>query len=197
MPFKPQLFRKTAADWDADSTRYNRREDTSAAKGVAFGLSQRFHQLMNGLYAQPGGQGNVTLGQFLRTNPITQLFQSTDNSVRLMGYKLRSDLSAYLKENFTEDQIKRFQAQYGNNVTDWFVHKIISRKAMLFVRAKGTYRMDLDEAIAEHKDLVKVLKSPSRADDRQEAKEQGGELKAMERGKSAARKSFIKPFARK
>lgn len=40
------------------------------------------------------------------------------------------------------------------------------------------------ELVEEHKELVKVLRSPSRADNKREAKEQARELQRYKRGKA-------------
>jgi hypothetical protein len=48
-----------------------------------------------------------------------------------------------------------------------------------------TYSMSLEDAIDEHKELVKFLKHPTKKEDKKELKDQGGELKEMLEAKKA------------
>ena len=120
-----------ASGWGADADRYNSREDQYRATEVQRGLRQYFNQLLNSLQVQPNGQ-NMTLRQFLTHNPVTELFRSTDRSVRLMGNKLRTDLDAYLNQTYTPEQVQQFKQEHGANVTDWIQKKVVAKKAVLF-----------------------------------------------------------------
>jgi hypothetical protein len=114
----------TSSDWGADADRAGARIQDTEANAVRHGLQDRLAQLVNTLQVAPGGQ-TMTVKQFLARNPITALFQSTDRSVRLMGNKIRQDLSDTLNANYRPDQIERFRAAFGSNVTDWLVGKTI------------------------------------------------------------------------
>lgn len=127
------LALKTASFWDADTAKAHRRDDAYSLQQVQRGLRERFNQLLNGLYVQPQGH-TITLRQFLTHNPVTELFRSTDKSVRLMGNKLRADLDAFLHQNFTPAQVQQFKDSYGSNVTDWIHRKIVAKQAALFTR---------------------------------------------------------------
>ena len=127
------LALKTASFWDADTAKAHRRDDAYALQQVQRGLRERFNQLLSGLYVQPQGR-NMTLRQFLTHNPVTELFRSTDKSVRLMGNKLRADLDAFLHQNYTPAQVQQFKDSYGSNVTDWIHRKIVAKQATLFTR---------------------------------------------------------------
>ena len=116
------LVSKTSADWGADDDRFNAREDTAIANQVRNGLQEKLTYLVNGLYVAPGGQ-EMTVRKFLQSNPITSLFQSTDRSVRVMGDRIRRELSDYLLQNYDQSQISRFKGIFGANVTDWLVGK--------------------------------------------------------------------------
>ena len=133
----PEQKLKSAGMWGADDERFHARENMVQTNQVRQGLSRYLGQLLNSLYVQPGGQ-NMTLRQFLGSNPITALFQSTDKSVRLMGNKLRSDLQGFLHQNFTPQQIAQFQNDYGSNVTDWLVDRKI----------QGSHRASSAEGVA-------------------------------------------------
>jgi hypothetical protein len=114
----------TSSEWGAEADRTNARTEDTAANVVRHGLQDRLAQLVNTLQVAPGGQ-TMTIKQFLRSNPITALFQGTDKSVRLMGNRIRQDLSTYLIQNFDQTQIAAFQAKFGTNVTEWLVGKSI------------------------------------------------------------------------
>lgn len=124
---------KAASFWGADDAKFHRRQDDAQLRTVQQGLRERFNQLLNGLYVQPQGH-NMTLRQFLTHNPVTELFRSTDKSVRLMGNKLRSDLDAFLHQNYTPAQVQQFKDNFGANVTDWIHRKIVAKQATLFTR---------------------------------------------------------------
>lgn len=124
---------KAASEWGADADRYNAREDTYRAGEVQRGLRLYFNQLLNTMQVQPGGQ-TIPLRRYLMRNPVTDLFRSTDRSIRLVGNQIRSELLAFLQKNYTPEQIKQFQADHGSNVTEWILKKVVAKKAELFTK---------------------------------------------------------------
>lgn len=122
------LISMAASAWDADTSRMHYREDHSRVRYVQNALRHRFQQLLDMLHVQPGGR-SMTLRQFLQRNPLTALFQSTDQSVRLMGNRIRQEMNHTLHQEFTPADVQQFKDSFGSNVTDWFTHKIIARTA--------------------------------------------------------------------
>lgn len=76
----------------------------------------------------------MPLRSFLLRSPVSELFRSTDRSIRLVGNQLRSELLAFLQKNYTPEQIKQFQESHGSNVTDWILKKVVAKKAELFTK---------------------------------------------------------------
>lgn len=124
---------KVAGLWGADADRYNAREDTYRAGEVQRGLRLYFNQLLSTLQVQAGGR-TMPLRSFLLRSPVSELFRSTDRSIRLVGNQLRSELLAFLQKNYTPEQIKQFQESHGSNVTDWILKKVVAKKAELFTK---------------------------------------------------------------